>query len=190
MDPEAYDKTPISSTLPGGTNTSLLVFLQDACLDHQYIRSRDTSHIVERPERVRAVKVGLAATVSRLEDSTSSSPRQPTEEATSHLAKSADPDDLIAALDRMKLDTKTEIPLQIIQSSATVDILSDPAVKFVHGDVDGDVYLENLTEWVAASHDKIANDKSEIPANLPQNDLYRESSLTFRVIASSMTTIK
>ena len=51
------------------SNRQTAVFLQKACLRHHYIRSRDISCIVERPERLRAVNIGLAAAVARLEDS-------------------------------------------------------------------------------------------------------------------------
>ena len=44
------------------------VYLQDACYQHRYIRSKDLSNIVERPERLRAVKVGPAAAIARLEE--------------------------------------------------------------------------------------------------------------------------
>jgi histone deacetylase HOS3 len=64
-------------------------------------------------------------------------------------------------------------PVSIVRSSASVDILSHPAVKYVHGDIDGDVYLENLVRWIRESKDKIDNEGSEIPENLSQGDLYR-----------------
>jgi histone deacetylase HOS3 len=60
-----------------------------------------------------------------------------------------------------------------VQSSASADILSHPAVKYVHGDIDGDVYLENLVTWTRESRAKIDKGESEIPANLSQGDLYR-----------------
>ena len=171
----------MSSSTSG--SAGLAVFLQDACLKHQYIRSRDVSTIVERPERVRAVKAGLAVALSRLEGFHSTSH--------SHLSSSvevsnvdpSDPDDLAEALDQMTLETSIALsfgskanPVQIIYSIASVDILDNPAVKFIHGDVDGDVYLENLKGWVAGSVDKISKGESEIPNNLSQGDLYREPS--------------
>jgi histone deacetylase HOS3 len=45
-------------------------------------------------------------------------------------------------------------------------------VKYVHGDVDGDVYLKKLGEWARQSAEKISNGQSEIPSGLPQGDLY------------------
>ena len=135
------------------SNTSgsagLTVFLQDACLKHQYIRSRDVSTIVERPERVRAVNAGLAVALSRLEGlrSTSQPPSSLPVEASG--VDPSNPDDLAKALDQMTLEASTALsldskagPVRIVRSIASVDILDNAAVKFVHGDIDGDVYLE------------------------------------------------
>ena len=166
------------------SDTTLTVFLQDACLKHQYIRSRDLSAIVERPERVRAVKAGLAVALSRLEG-LDITPRR------GHLplpvdapnADPSNPDDLAKALNQMTLGASTAVPpesktspIRVIHSTAFVDILNNPAVKFVHGDIDEDVYLEKLKEWVTTSTDKISKGESEIPLSLPQGDLYRERS--------------
>lgn len=146
------------------------VFLQDACYKHQYIRStKDLSQIVERPERIRAVKVGLAAALSRIES-----------QSTSTSTSKSDPDDLVAALDRLALD-KTDPPpiskdldaVAVIRSSASLDLLHHPAVKFVHGDVDGDVHAPRLKTLADQSYDKIATGESEIPQGLSQGDLYR-----------------
>jgi len=43
------------------------LFIQPACLQHRYIRHANSSHIFERPERLRAVLLGVAAAVARLE---------------------------------------------------------------------------------------------------------------------------
>jgi histone deacetylase HOS3 len=160
---EALGNKDAPTPPPSGANA--LFFLQDACLNHKYIRSRDASHIVERPERIRAVKAGLAVAISRLEELFASSP-----------SAQNDQDDLVAALDRMNLANSIasdKIPLKIINSSASTNILNDPAVKFIHGDVDGDVYLENLIRWATESENKIVKGESEVPEELPQNDLYR-----------------
>jgi len=169
------------SNVPGSAD--LVVFLQDACLKHQYIRSRDVSTIVERPERVRAVKAGLAVALSRLEglhSTSQSSPSSSSAEASN--VGPSNPDDLAKVLDQMTLETSSALslesktsPVRIVHSSASVDILNNAAVKFIHGDIDGDVYLEKLKDWVANSVDKISKGESEIPTGLPQGDLYRES---------------
>ena len=157
------------------THPSTTVFLQDACLHHKYIRTRDSSHIVERPERLRAVKIGLCAAISRLEEThlVSESTR------TSEGAISSDPDSLIAAIENLKLEQAPADsplprghPVQLIRSSAKIDILSDPAVKYIHGDIDGDTYIERLTEWTRLCIEKISIGQSEIPSELPQGDLY------------------
>ena len=157
----------------GPTHPSATVFLQDACSHHKYIRTRDSSHIFERPERLRAVKIGLCAAISRLEE------MHPVSTSTSEGAMSSDPDSLIAAIENLKLEQAPidsplpkGHPLQVVRSSAKVDILSDAAVKYIHGDVDGDAYLEKLTEWTRHSIDKVSAGQSEIPSELPQGDLY------------------
>lgn len=162
-------------------STDLAVFLQDACLKHQYIRSRDLSAIVERPERVRAVKAGLAVALSRLEELYTPSQSGPLSSAAenSNLDPS-NPDDLAKALDEMTLGTSIALSLEsklipVTHSTASVDILNNPAVKFIHGDIGGDVYLEKLKGWVTKSVEKISNGESEIPIDLPQGDLYCES---------------
>ncbi|KAJ7028426.1 Arginase/deacetylase [Mycena alexandri] len=147
------------------------IFLQDACFQHRYIRSRDTSAIVERPERLRAVTLGLSAAISRLEGV---APAQETPKP-----QALDPDDLASQLGRLNIESdsidplkRSNPPVSIVQSSASADILSHPAVKYVHGDIDGDVYLETLVRWVKESREKVDNGESEIPENLSQGDLY------------------
>ncbi|KAK0186113.1 histone deacetylase complex protein [Armillaria mellea] len=134
------------------------VFIQDACYQHQYIRSKDTSLIVERPERLRAVKLGVAAAISRIP---------------SDIANDGDPDDLVAALSRLDIAKEAGTDkVEIIRSTASIDILHHPAVKFVHGDVDRDIYMPKIKSWADESRDKIAKGESEIPEGYSQGDLY------------------
>ena len=161
----------------GQRNKGTAVYLQDLCLQHRYIRSRDTSAIYERPERLRAVKVGLAAALARLVELLPSRSRPSGGESEPSPDRTLDTDELAGALGRMNLaPERLEFPeqyLTVVQSSATVDILQHPAVKFIHGDVDGDVYLQNLKSWAKDSHDIIAGGGSEIPEGLSKGDLYR-----------------
>jgi len=155
---------------------STTIFLQDACLQHKYIRTTDSSHIVERPERLRAVKIGLCAAISRLEGSlpvaTSANATVPAEDS--------EADSLVDAIENLRLEQQDSavlplpkgLPVQVVRSSAKVDILEHRAVKYIHGDVDGDVYLEHLVEWARQSADKISNGQSEIPDGHSQGDLY------------------
>lgn len=157
------------------------VFLQNACLQHRYIRSRDTSCIVERPERLRAVNIGLAAAAARLElfGSISEGLRVKEESDPDKVdvkTGSADADELATALSQLNLASSelghSHNPVQFVHSSASVDLLDNAAVKYVHGDIAGDVYLENLKKWAKESQEKIAKGESEIPETLPQGDLY------------------
>jgi len=158
------------------------VFLQKACLHHRFIRSRDTSCIVERPERLRAVNVGLAAAAARLEyalveQGKSKEAGSIDSAMTSHKC-SADADELANALGKLNIAASsssgaTSTPVQFIHSNATVDLFNNAAVKFIHGDIEGDLYLENLKRWARESAEKIGKGESEIPEGLPQGDLYR-----------------
>ncbi|SCZ90122.1 BZ3500_MvSof-1268-A1-R1_Chr1-3g01790 [Microbotryum saponariae] len=56
---------PIVSPAPPSRRT--VVIFQEACAGHRFIRSSDVTGIVERPERIRAVKTGVAAAWARLE---------------------------------------------------------------------------------------------------------------------------
>ncbi len=80
------------------TSPSTAAFLQDACLQHRYIRTKDSSHIVERPEWLRAVKIGLSAALSRLEESLPV--------ATSDTASTGDleADSLVEAIEKLQLE--------------------------------------------------------------------------------------
>jgi histone deacetylase HOS3 len=157
---------------------STTIFLQDACLQHKYIRTKDSSHIVERPERLRAVKIGLCAAISRLEESL---PVATSADATAP-AKDSEADSLVEAIENLRLEQQDSavlplskgLPVQVVRSSAKVDILDHPAVKYIHGDIDGDVYPKRLVEWARQSAEKISNGQSEIPDGLPQGDLYSE----------------
>lgn len=159
-------------------DANLAVFLQDACLRHQYIRSRDLSTIVERPERVRAVKAGLAVVLSRLEGLNVAPRQEPSQLPMDALNPDpSNPDDLAKALNQMTLEASTlspgrKVPVHITHSTASVDLLHNVAVKFIHGDIDGNAYLEKLKAWMVNSVDKISEGESEIPPNLPQGDLY------------------
>ena len=153
------------------------VFIQNACLQHRYIRSKDTSNIFERPERLRAVTVGLSAAIARLEGLFNSTTTPEPTTASESAKKEPDPDDLADVMNKLKIDSELstyQSPVSIIESQATVDILNHPAVKFVHGDLERDVYLENLTAWAKESYQKISKGESEIPEGLSQGDLYRE----------------
>lgn len=153
------------------------IFIQNACLQHRYIRSKDTSNIFERPERLRAVNIGLSAAIARLEELSNSTTTPELTSTSESSNKEPDPNDLADVMNKLKIDSELsshQSPVSIIESQATADILNHPAVKFVHRDIEGDVYLENLTSWAKESNQKILKGESEIPEGLSQGDLYRE----------------
>ena len=175
--------TPPGKALPQVASSETMIkksaiFIQNACLQHRYIRSKDTSSIVERPERLRAVTIGLCAAIARLEELFNSNPMTPRPTKASDSAKKEpDPDELADVMNKLKIDSQLPIhlsPVSIIESQATVDILNHPAVKFVHGDLERDVYLDNLMTWAKESHHKISKGESEIPEGFSQGDLYRK----------------
>ncbi|KAI0079527.1 Arginase/deacetylase [Panus rudis PR-1116 ss-1] len=152
------------------------IYLQAACLKHQYIRSKDTSHIVERPERLRAVNIGIAAGLSRLAEGS----LQGSENITTNSRTSNEEDALASALDKLTIAGPSSdggagalmLPAKLVKSGAAVNLLDNPAVKFIHGDVDKDVYLEKLVKLAHESRENITQDGSEIPAGWFQGDLY------------------
>ncbi|KAG1735207.1 arginase deacetylase [Suillus lakei] len=149
--------------------THVKIYLQDDCLRHRFIRSRDTSNVVERPERLRAVKIGLAAAIARIEEAEGAP--KPSD------VKISVEDELAAALGKMDIATTDgglirARSISVTRSSATVDLLDNAAVKYVHGDIDGDVYLQNLKAWARDSEDNITKKGSEMPDGMPPLDLY------------------
>ncbi|KAF8834758.1 Arginase/deacetylase [Paxillus ammoniavirescens] len=172
--------TPGSSVHEGIKHTA--IFIQDECLKHRFIRSRDTSGIVERPERLRAIKVGLAAAISRIEEADSAADtgklRAESGVRTSGVSADSVADELAAALESMDIaPTSSSSQLRtssvsIRRASTTVELLKNSAVKYVHGDIDGDVYLQNLVSWARDSQENITKKGSEIPEGIPPLDLY------------------
>ena len=140
-------------------HAKVVVFLEDACFKHRFIRSRDTSNVVERPERLRAVRLGLSAAISRLSGDPQSN------------FTPAD-DGLAGAFERLSISaSSTSSIVSVVRADLPqVALVDHPAVKYVHGDD----YLKDIQRWAEDSADAIARGESEIPENLPQGDLYRE----------------
>jgi histone deacetylase HOS3 len=128
--------------------------------------------IFERPQRLRAVKIGVATAIARLEELKE-------KHATPSPKNSSNPDEALStALEHLNLSEESSCSqdaIEVVMSTASVDILNHPAVKFVHGDIEGDVYLERLVALVRDSEEKVARGESEIPEGLSQTDLYRAS---------------
>lgn len=155
----------------------LSIHIQPACAEHRYIRDKDISSIVERPERLRALAVGIAAALVLAEPA--SAPTQPIT------------DPLAASLDNLSLESKE--PSQTQSSAARIErhlvpsdasFLTNPAVRTVHAleedtavSSSGEEYLSQLARWVSEAEGRIKAGESEIPEGegLSQGDLYRAS---------------
>ena len=180
---------PSPSSSPNVHGKRTAIFIQDECFKHRFIRSRDTSGIFERPERLHAVKLGLAAAISRIEDAESAINSHKSELAP---VPGMDEGDLAAALARMAIaPTAGPVPSSsssspspssllrtasatIRRTSASISLLDHAAVKYVHGDIERDVYLENLIAWARDSQKNITEKGTEIPEGVPLLDLYRQ----------------
>ncbi|KIP06837.1 hypothetical protein PHLGIDRAFT_72030 [Phlebiopsis gigantea 11061_1 CR5-6] len=151
------------------------VYLQEACLRHQFIRSKDTSTVVERPERLRAVNVGIAAVLARTSELATTA--RGTSSSTASNKDEHSEDDLASAISKLNIaepsgHASTQSIVEVVKSSAKVNILNHAAVKYIHGDIGGDVYLEKLIKLSQESRDKIASGDIELPEGWPPGDLY------------------
>uniref|UniRef100_A0A0K3C9Q7 FGENESH: predicted gene_2.402 protein n=1 Tax=Rhodotorula toruloides TaxID=5286 RepID=A0A0K3C9Q7_RHOTO len=198
------------------------VTLQPACANHRYIRNTDIGTIVERPERLRAVKVGVAAAWARLEEREVA---QGGERWRPIEAKEVDQDSELDALlgglsiggaGKTSVETrrrKREVvggPFDILESSAVL-ALDNSALRYIHSKPNLSPDDEaNEAAWTSASSDSSPDPPSapvtgptprapaappawptqlqrlcrqsasavqqpphsEIPAHLPQGDLY------------------
>ncbi|GAA5997365.1 histone deacetylase [Rhodotorula paludigena] len=137
----ALDTKPAAALSPKPPRTA--VVFQPACAKHRYIRNSDIGTIVERPERLRAVKTGVAAVWARLEMRNGASGGQRWAPPTKVEHEAADElDDLLQGLSLSggeKRDVKgkgraREVlggPFDILDSSALI-ALDDAALRLVH----------------------------------------------------------
>jgi histone deacetylase HOS3 len=159
------------------------VFIQPEGAKHVFRRpgtAFSLDNIVERPQRLRAVNCGLAAGLARLEA------LQPLIKPEQQQEQQQDQsDDLIKALKGLALGTPALAPSSSAQPSivfsapASSGLIRSKAVEFVHHPPSDDPeevrYLDSLVSWVKTCEGKWAAGESEIPAELPQLDLYRAS---------------
>jgi len=147
---------------------ALHVLIQEDCYKHTFERTTedgsavDDSDIVERAERLDAVKAGISAAYTRL----STTPTFPSSFSyDNHTA---------LVLDGSPFDIrycKTSLPL------------THDSVRYIHNrsnlsplDVESSfaesLYPDQLASWIGKSASALATHTSEIPAHLPQGDLY------------------
>lgn len=162
------------------------IFLQPACHLHKFNRPSSKLHdssIVERPERLRAVYLGLATAVARLEEDARSRSAEAVKAAV------ADEDDLVKALEGLGLGAPeaaagpSGVPTLVFAEAPDARGTwgrHAKAVKFVHEpaqEADGaqpERYLDQLRAWADASEQTTKKGGCEIPDGFPKNDLYRE----------------
>ncbi|GAA5897470.1 hypothetical protein JCM6882_001895 [Rhodosporidiobolus microsporus] len=133
---------PLSFTAPTTTPRTAVLF-QPACAKHRYVRNSDIGTIVERPERLRAVKTGVAAAWARMEGAAGgerwSAPVEEEEQK-----KTDDGGDELGALmeglslaGKGKVDTKgkgKEVvggPFDILETTAVLP-LDHAAIRLIH----------------------------------------------------------
>ncbi|KAG9085867.1 hypothetical protein FS749_004052 [Ceratobasidium sp. UAMH 11750] len=171
---------------------ALSIHIQPVCAEHRYIRDKDTSTIVERPERLRALAVGIAAAIALSERSLKSP---------SVGGATVEPNDLVEPLDNVKLESdsasSSNIP-RIVRHPAPLDVsfLHNPAVRIVHALEEdtaagsGEEYLSQLARWVSNAESRIKAGESEIPdgEGLSQGDLYLCPRSLFAIAGALQTT--
>lgn len=152
----------------------LSIHIQPACAEHRYIRNKDLSSIVERPERLRALAVGIAAALVLAEPATASTEptTDPLSTSLNHLSlESSQSQSSVARIERHPPPSDTSF-------------LTNPAARTVHALEEdtaaassGEEYLSQLARWVFEAEGHIKAGESEIPEGegLSQGDLYRTS---------------
>ncbi|WWC72538.1 uncharacterized protein I206_106500 [Kwoniella pini CBS 10737] len=189
----------MTTSSPSPSSASLGLFIQPACLQHKYIRHSNSSHIFERPERLRAVLLGVAAAVARLESLDSS----PFNEISITPPSGSTADDLSGLLSSLSIASSSSsnitthldiVPPPPIPSLPGSILLHHPAVQLAHspapeapfpylgtgsssaitGEIPSSDYLKNLVKWASEAIDKIKETGCEIPPDLGLNpgDLY------------------
>lgn len=170
-DPFTRDRAQVSKTG---------IFLQEKCYLHRYIRNKDLSGIVERPERLRAVALGLAAALARFEEDDPTTRRGQDGRQETPPAGTDEGEQLTRAMSQLDIEPASEVtsgPCHVIVSEATCSLQSHPGVSFIHANqeaqlVDGQDYLSRLRTWAEQSEVKVSEGASEIPEHLAQGDLY------------------
>ncbi|KZT60610.1 Arginase/deacetylase [Calocera cornea HHB12733] len=165
--PPSPEKSRTSASPPAAqpSKAQVALFSAPACSLHTYIRTSNSSTIVERPQRLRAVAVGLACALARLEEviSGASTP--------------------VAGPSNSSVSVPDFIQLVDPATYSDIDIRTHEATAYVHNtlaaledertpDSVEKVYIDRLYDIVGACLDKVSLRESEIPAEWPQGDLY------------------
>ncbi|CAE7215663.1 unnamed protein product, partial [Rhizoctonia solani] len=172
----------------------LSIHIQPSCSEHRYIRDKDLSTIVERPERLRALAVGIAAAISLNEDAT----HGPSESDVT----TASQDDLAANMVKLLIQSNEDViwptsVARIVRSAHPADasFLNNPAVRMIHAleedtTSSGEDYITQISRWALESEDRIKAGDSEIPRGegLSQGDLYLCPKTLYAIAGALKTT--
>jgi histone deacetylase HOS3 len=117
--------------------------------NHRYVRGNDNSLIVERPERINAVLLGIAAVMGRVQASSDNGKGKEREGSSSSLPDTAD--SLSEAMEQMGLAedaSSVHRPIRVLLSDRDLSLDSpEPAVAFVHAHEDEKVtFLQSAHE--------------------------------------------
>ncbi|WVQ63278.1 uncharacterized protein L199_001429 [Kwoniella botswanensis] len=181
------------------TSSPIGLFIQPACLQHKYIRHPNSSHIFERPERLRAVLLGVAAAIARLEGIDSATQSTTAQSNTDDLSgllsslsigsSSSSTSSVTSLLNIIPPPPQPSIPGSILQHHPAVQLAHSPVPEspFPYlgqrassssssssGSIPSSPYLKDLVKWASESIEKIKETGCEIPPDLGLNagDLY------------------
>ncbi|GAA5844995.1 hypothetical protein JCM11251_003175 [Rhodosporidiobolus azoricus] len=138
--PEPALPTLVLSAPTSRNTPRTAVLFQPACARHRYVRNSDIGTIVERPERLRAVKTGVAAAWSRLEERDGGAKWQPLDDEDGE-----GDDELGGLMERLTLAGKGKGDVKgkgkakevvggafdILETTANLP-LSSPALRLIH----------------------------------------------------------
>lgn len=175
---------------PSQSRPPLGLHIQPACLQHKYIRHANSSHIFERPERLRAVLLGFAGALARLEAVDAASAPTPEPEG----------DDLSSMLSSLSLGGSTSaflppshvaiIPPPIPPATPGQILKHHPALQYTHSPPEeapfpflpkargaalpSSTYMKELYTWASEAVETIRTTGCEFPQDkgLNAGDLY------------------
>ncbi|KAL1410051.1 histone deacetylase [Vanrija albida] len=174
---------------PSQSRPPLGLHIQPACLQHKYIRHANSNHIFERPERLRAVLLGFAGALARLEAADAAEAPKPEPES----------DDLSSMLSSLSLGstsaflppshvaivpppTPPATPGQILKHHPAVQITHSPPIeapfpflpKARGAALPSSEYMKELYTWASEAVETIRTTGCEFPQDkgLNAGDLY------------------
>ncbi|BGP12507.1 hypothetical protein JCM10213_006927 [Rhodosporidiobolus nylandii] len=162
------------SSSPSSPSSRLAVLFHPSCLDHRYIRNHDIGTIVERPERLRAVKVGVCGAFARLEEREAArggerwvTQEQGTEEELGELLGKMS---LAPGADEGGKGKGREVkgrgaPFDILETRAVLS-LDDPALRLVHPAPNHTPNAVDDAAWLASFASSSSADPSSSPSRI------------------------